>query len=305
MELLHILGAADLLIEDRAAIISLHADCRDEKDRRRHDQQNRRTDKINRPLPEPLPERQRIFLGQIERRVHHMDLGGSVHQNIRYFGQHIHADAVSVAVFDQLISLRRRDLPQNDRAIVSLLNGSDHRFCSLTGGEAARDPVPLRVRGEFCEHIRRRPVPVDEQHAAGREHPPVDKIRQVYPDDGHQHLQKEGAQHRPDRNDPVPHQRNLKIGDNVRREERENLRQNHIKRLAVPDIIALPGAGKEHQEQQINDENQGMATLIKFQLQPDQRIVHLKPYPCIEAGLQQQTKKAHLQRRDFFDRGQF
>ena len=143
-----------------------------------------------------------------------MQLCCPFNQNIRYLRHHVDPDRTAVAVLQQMISVCRRNIPQNHCTVIFPYFFPD-TLNTFRDIDAVNDLIFLLPGLKLGHNIINRPFPIDNQKLPGRKYPEITGITHIHPYDGEDRLNNHSRCNRPDHNDPVRHQGDLKIRKHI------------------------------------------------------------------------------------------
>ena len=216
-----------------------------------------------------------------------MQLCGPFHQYIRDLRHHIDPHGTAVTVFQQMIPLSGRNIPEHNGTVILddlLLDPLD----PLRNIDAVADLIFFLPGFELGHDVVNRPLPVHDQNLPGRKHSEITGVTYINPHDREDCLHKHGLRDGFHRHHPVGHQRYLEIRKHICKQQREEFRNKHIHGLQIPYLQYPVGAGKEQQQHKIDQQDQHMPLEkeISVSVEVQVRIVFLKPAIPIDSRME-------------------
>ena len=249
LEKLAVLGQPDLLIEDRAAVIGLDGDGRDQKDRGQHDQPQGRAHRVEDPLQQPILRPQLLPPCHHDRAVKGLDMLRPLHDHIAHMGQEESPDVILFAILQDAVSAVGID-PRHKNGVIAPQLVPD-LFKAAVKLDLLRDPVePLQ--GLAPDRPEALPVffaAVDQDRPSGRIQAEIDPVAVIGPCqikqriDGHQEQEQQRAIK------VVPAQCHGNIHDAYGKQLGKKLRQRQGADPAVSEKIAVVGPVEQAQQQ--------------------------------------------------------
>ena len=189
VEDLAVLRDTGLLVEDRAPVVGLDEDGRDEHERARDDEGDEAQEDVDDPLEDLLLEGETGVAAEQQRRVEHVQVLAGADDDVGDFRRHVGAFAVVVAVLQDVVAQGAGDVA-DDSAVV----GHDAFLdvvIPLIDVDRLADDEPVVPRGHLPHEARRRMVTVDDDEVVRRVQFAVDDGGKVGPDEDDAHLHEE------------------------------------------------------------------------------------------------------------------
>ena len=261
-ELLSVPGDPDTHVEKRSVTFPDNHR-RHKKHGGQNNQEENGKKNIDRSLENTQLQLQRHIVQKIDRGRELVQSLRSPNQHVINIREHIYFDPMRIAETDNPLFCLSLQIPE--KTVVKIGHNLLNLLCAPVHGiHGTADVIHIRPSAESGKNLIHILRSADKDKLLCRKKPPVDRIGQITDKKRSSDLKSCKRQHWHDRHQPVAHQAQLKICDQIHQNHRKGLTQKITGWLMLSHLVSLKSMQKHIQKNDINSDHQNMPLTVQL-----------------------------------------